>query len=66
MKPLQSPNYTQRRSYTPCHAAPGGGLCPQCGQFATSYNSQPIGDMQKQYRRCQCGNRFTTVVRRQS
>ena len=63
MKPLKQPGYT-RREYTPCHAAPDGGKCPQCGQFASVYSQQVSDEFRRQYRACQCGNRFTTTIRR--
>ena len=64
MKPLNSPGYTQKREYTPCHAVPGFGLCPQCGQFASVYSQQRGDEFRKQYRACNCGNRFSTIIRR--
>jgi len=64
MKPLKSPGYTQKREYTPCHAVPGFGLCPQCGRFAGVQHSAASAEFRTQYRYCGCGNSFTTVIRR--
>jgi hypothetical protein len=64
MKQLNSPRYTQKREYTPTHAVPGGGMCPQCGRFAGVGSSAASGEFRTQYRYCQCGNSFQTIIRR--
>jgi hypothetical protein len=64
MKDLNSPGYTKRREYTPCHAAPNGGRCPVCGQFAAVYGGTVSDEFRRQYRACQCGHRFSTTIRR--
>lgn len=66
MKDLKSPGYTRRREYTPCHAVPGHGICPECGNFCRVQHSAASAEFRTQYRYCTCGNSFQTVIRRAS
>lgn len=63
MKPLKEPGYVAKRVHHQWHQVPGHGLCPACGSFARVAHTESSAEFKTQYRSCQCGNNFQTVVR---